>query len=186
MKYSEKLVERYSAEIGSWNWDRMRASAELTPREYGRGEYELREYIGGVLNLYPSGKIYAPWTTNQTARDVIRDEAFREALESVALDHGANIDFCDDDVFATWPHDDALADYRENDGTLKKWAWPGGYPVFYIGSKDGSVLCADCAGDSDNYCRYQPDTAEINYENTELYCDECGSHIESAYCENEE
>lgn len=37
--------------------------------------------IGSIQTLTPSGKIYAPWTTNQTEEDVEADTEFWEALE---------------------------------------------------------------------------------------------------------
>ncbi len=45
-------------------------------------------YLGSVMSIYPSGKFYMPWTTNQTAKDVERDSAFGEALDAVASANG--------------------------------------------------------------------------------------------------
>lgn len=82
---------------------------------------------------------------------------------------------------------------RDEDGTYTKFAWPGGYPVFYIVA-DCGVLCADCANGPE--CRqaqadYPDDNqwriiaGEINYEDPFLTCDNCGDRIESAYAEDE-
>ena len=77
MKYSEKLYHRYREEISDWNWEGIKKDA-LTNCYVD--EYELKydepyiiasTFIGTVFALYPSGKYYMPWTTNQTVRDVI-------------------------------------------------------------------------------------------------------------------
>ena len=75
--------------------------------------------------------------------------------------------------------------------TPSKYAWPGGYPIFYIvGEKDkphhGDIaeFCPSCVpanlGGEDEVI-----AAEINYEDAELFCDGCGKRIESAYAEDE-
>lgn len=75
-------------------------------------------------------------------------------------------------------------------GKLQSFAFPGGYPLFYL-AKDNGVLCPDCAnGDNGSEC-CNPDCqddpqwwligCDINYENDSLYCDHCGKLIESAY-----
>lgn len=73
---------------------------------------------------------------------------------------------------------------RDDTGQLIKWAWPGGYPVFYFDSENG-ILCADCArksdGDPDELEQYKPAAFDINYEDEGLFCDQCGARIESAY-----
>lgn len=38
-------------------------------------------FIGTITSLSPSGKIYAPWTTNQTKEDVDNDQQFWEELD---------------------------------------------------------------------------------------------------------
>lgn len=43
-----------------------------------------RAWLGTVFALTPSGKVYAPWTTNQTRSDVIKDEAWWDALNDLA------------------------------------------------------------------------------------------------------
>ncbi len=68
-----------------------------------------------------------------------------------------------------------------------KYAWPGGYPIFYI-TEDGGVLCPDCANTEDTTDTDDPQWrivgAEVNYEDPELYCDNCNGRIESAYAED--
>lgn len=40
-------------------------------------------FIGTVLDMSPSGKYYAPWTSNQSSEDVIYDEIFWETLDDI-------------------------------------------------------------------------------------------------------
>ncbi len=71
-----------------------------------------------------------------------------------------------------------------------EYAWPGGYPMFFITS-DGAALHFDCVrknlrlvSDSvRNNLRdgWQVVAVDINYEDSELYCDDCSKQIESAY-----
>jgi hypothetical protein len=78
------------------------------------------------------------------------------------------------------------------DAIRNKYAWPGGYPLFIV-CNDGACLCTDCAKKEFNQIAH--DTvkgwktgwnaigADINWEDTSLYCDNCGKQIESAYGE---
>lgn len=73
------------------------------------------------------------------------------------------------------------------------YAWPGGYPLYAIMS-DGSTLCKTCAKTeyrqivrstramSDDGWRFM--CVDINYEDQDLYCEHCGTQIESAYGED--
>lgn len=77
----------------------------------------------------------------------------------------------------------------ELEGKLVKYTSLGCYPVFYLDS-EGSVLCADCANmadasdlPADDECR--PVTQGANWEDPDLYCDDCHARIESAYAEGE-
>ena len=75
--------------------------------------------------------------------------------------------------------------------SLVKWplAWPGGYPRYAI-TADGAALCHRCCKSereligtttgNDGWCVAGTD---INWEDPALYCDHCGSRIESAYAE---
>lgn len=71
---------------------------------------------------------------------------------------------------------------RDSDGRLSKWAWPGGYPIFYLDGED-SILCADCArkSDEEEVEHFKPVAAGINYEDKEWFCEQCSERIESAY-----
>ena len=71
-----------------------------------------------------------------------------------------------------------------------KWAWPGGYPIFYL-VEDGGCLCPDCANENMNLTLNGDDQwrivwQDINYEDNELYCDNCDRQIDSAYGENDD
>lgn len=70
------------------------------------------------------------------------------------------------------------------------YAWPGGYPVYYITS-DGTAISYDAVKaeyrlilqsvkdkSSDGW---RVVAAEINYEDAELYCDHTGNRIPAAY-----
>lgn len=75
-------------------------------------------------------------------------------------------------------------------GEYAAYAWPGGYPTFAI-TRDGGCLCESCV----NRNRYEiltdpaPDweivAVEVNWEDPELYCDNCNARIESAYAEED-
>ncbi len=71
---------------------------------------------------------------------------------------------------------------------LDAYAWPGGYPMFYV-TKDCGVLCPDCANKEIDLCNDPHDPqwyiigADVNYEDTGLYCDNCNKLIEAAYAD---
>lgn len=93
---------------------------------------------------------------------------------------------------------------RLENGQYQSYAWPGGYPIYYL---DGcnNVLCPGCVNRQQNeyildiladLCNWAidpsddgtyfdardlPVAADINYEDDTLYCDE---RIESAYTED--
>ncbi len=71
-----------------------------------------------------------------------------------------------------------------------RYAWPGGYPVFYV-TNDGGALCPGCVQDELEQC-CDPDAHgwhvvahDANWENPDLYCDHCSERIESAYAEQD-
>jgi len=79
---------------------------------------------------------------------------------------------------------------RDENGCCEKYAWPGGYPVFYI-CADGGILCPECV-DSERELVDAADQSdkqwlivaqEINYEDNSLFCDNCSNRIESAYAD---
>ena len=72
------------------------------------------------------------------------------------------------------------------------FAWPGGYPTALLMS-DGESICSTCArscareilseihspgaGDAS----WQPEARYVNWEDTDLLCANCNTHIASAY-----
>ena len=76
---------------------------------------------------------------------------------------------------------------------LSAYAWPGGYPIYYL-CADGGVLCPDCAngdngseanGTIDPECpdddQWRIVASDIHWEGDPIICDHCGADIESAY-----
>lgn len=88
----------------------------------------------------------------------------------------------------------SISDFRKayNQG-LNKYAWPGGYPTFWIMS-DGGCVSFDCAKSERRQMLeslaskandgWRPVALEINWEDPDLYCDHTGKRIESAYAED--
>lgn len=70
---------------------------------------------------------------------------------------------------------------RDDDGKLSSWAWPGGYPIFYV-TGDGMVVCPKCANTETSD---DPIAADVNWEDASLFCDDCSQRIESAYAEDD-
>lgn len=69
----------------------------------------------------------------------------------------------------------------------ERWAWPGGYPIYYI-CKDGGVLCSMCANaeikltaSTEAADDWRIVAADINYEDNSLYCGHCSGLVEAAY-----
>lgn len=92
-----------------------------------------------------------------------------------------------DIVKALW--DEGLTGVKLLGKEWPRWAWPGGYPIFYITADDG-VLCSKCANnnitltsDRDGDDQWRIVAADINYEDTSLHCDNCNELVESAYGE---
>jgi hypothetical protein len=76
---------------------------------------------------------------------------------------------------------------RDENGKLPAFAWPGGYPIYYLDGEN-SVLCPTCANDSDSeneIPQFRPVAADINWEDSSLYCDHCNQRIESAFGEQQ-
>ena len=77
---------------------------------------------------------------------------------------------------------------RDDDGKLPAFAWPGGYPIYYV-TRDGGELCPKCAnGENGSEAAESHDDAQwelagqgLHWEGDPLMCAHCGSEIESAY-----
>lgn len=65
------------------------------------------------------------------------------------------------------------------DGSLPSFAWPGGYPLYYI-DEDNNVLSAEAA----NKVLSEGGkivAQEVHLEGSPLICDQSGAEIQSAY-----
>lgn len=87
---------------------------------------------------------------------------------------------------------------RNEDGSLQTYAWPGGYTIFYV-TKDNSCLCPKCAAKQELENAQSLMTAlvegtkpwllsseiiigaDVNYEDCNLFCDNCNARIEPSY-----
>jgi len=70
------------------------------------------------------------------------------------------------------------------DGKLPAFAWPGGYPLYYLDAED-AVLCRECASRANEY---SVDTVagDVYWEGPPMSCGHCGKEIESAYGDPED
>ena len=73
----------------------------------------------------------------------------------------------------------ALEMYREEDGTLPAYAWPGGYTLIYY-TRDGETVCADCAN------REVDDSQavigqDVYWEGPDMQCGDCNATLASSY-----
>lgn len=89
------------------------------------------------------------------------------------------------------------SDHNTINNALKNYAWPGGYPVFLV-MRDGDTLCPACVranlrlivqGTHDRRLGWssgwEAEAADINWEDPNLTCNNCGKRIESAYTDTE-
>lgn len=74
---------------------------------------------------------------------------------------------------------------------VEPYAFPGGYPKYAL-TDDGGALCRKCCEAEQEQIQfsYPKDgwhvvSIEINWEDNDLYCDNCYGRIESAYGEGE-
>ncbi len=73
-----------------------------------------------------------------------------------------------------------------------KYAWPGGYPMFFIAA-DGTALSFEAVREEFRQCvngwndrpvsGWRIVACDINYEEPDLLCDHTGQRIESAYAD---
>lgn len=85
-------------------------------------------------------------------------------------------------------HIENLNRIRDINGKLPAYAWPGGYPIYYL-AHDNGVLCAKCANnytpERDNPEQLEAIAYDVNWESEAVFCEHCGKKIESAYGETE-
>ena len=86
-------------------------------------------------------------------------------------------------------HNREIREYSPSVDLLDWYAWPGGYPLFYM-TKDNGVLCPKCANENFTLVNNHADEQwyiveyDVNYEDDSMYCDNCSNQIESAYGED--
>jgi len=102
------MAATYYAQIRKWPWpklvdDTLRAAEnhaldirDGNPPECMEGcdknGHIGSSYLGSVMSIYPSGKFWMPWTTNQTADDEDRDSRWHTALDRAADKFGGWIE----------------------------------------------------------------------------------------------
>jgi len=80
-------------------------------------------------------------------------------------------------------------------GEVAAYAWPGGYPLFYL-VRDGEALCPACVNaeierimdvvlGEDTGADWDVVGRDVNWEDSSLFCAHCNKRIESAYAEDE-
>ena len=67
------------------------------------------------------------------------------------------------------------------------FAWPGGYPLVAV-TNDGACLCHRCTeseresiGTTTGTDGWNVVGLQVNWEDSQLFCDHCGTRIEAAY-----
>lgn len=77
-----------------------------------------------------------------------------------------------------------IAQLANEKGELPAYAWPGGYPLYYIDA-ESNVLCPECAANNDEMA---PPVIEYDehLEGAPLQCNQCSQEIESAYGDPDE
>ena len=82
-----------------------------------------------------------------------------------------------------------LTPYLLENGNVQSYAWPGGYPIYFI-LQDGEAICPACVSRNrklinEAFADHDPQwnvvSSCVNYEDDSLYCCHCNEKIESAY-----
>lgn len=68
---------------------------------------------------------------------------------------------------------------------LPKFAWPGGYPLFYVDRDGSEAVCSECVN-TQNWSDKNIVSLAVNYEDDNLTCAHCGKKIAAAYKDNVE
>ena len=83
----------------------------------------------------------------------------------------------------------SISDFRKA-VRLGPYAWPGGYPLYWIMSDGEAIKWSVCKNERRNMLEalarkdqsgWRPIAFDINYEDNDLYCAHTGDKIESAY-----
>lgn len=103
-------TEAYIEEIRAWDWDAIHHAMKhnILFDKYEDDQPRYSTWIGTTIGVMPSGKVYAPWTTNQTDEDCNRDECFNDALDVVCQEQGVYPYWVDGDL-----HIGKAADWKE-------------------------------------------------------------------------
>lgn len=120
------LVNHYKDELRSVNWsDLIKNAYQNASIDPDNPDFIMcRELLGSVMSMFPSGKIYTFWTSNQTRSDIRRDQAYSDALNEILdtpsiikSEVQAWIEFFDTDVFISvgLDLDEALKMYQAGD-----------------------------------------------------------------------
>jgi len=77
-----------------------------------------------------------------------------------------------------------IAKITDDKGELPAYAWPGGYPLFYLNNHN-DVLCPNCANNHEDFDETIV-AYDVNWEDATLYCDHCNEYIDPAYLDGKE
>ena len=115
----EKWYEQYKKEFETWNWEAMKLEAERE-MSVDLDNPDLlvgRVFIGSLLSVTPSGKIYTPFAhSNVTEYEANRDEEWHAALEAVAEEHDMTTIYDDGDIFVgVWKDNEASDEEFDQD-----------------------------------------------------------------------
>lgn len=80
-----------------FNWEWIEGNISELEDEFG--DKFLGVFLGTIMNLQPSGKLYTFWTSNQSKRDVQRDQAYWNRLDWFARRKGYELMFIDGDAY---------------------------------------------------------------------------------------
>lgn len=78
-------------------------------------------------------------------------------------------------------------------GEVSAYAWPGGYPIYYLAA-DSETFCPACVNKEikrivdatieDEDRDFQIVARDVNWEDADMHCVHCNKRIESAYAED--
>lgn len=167
MKLSDRIREQYRSEILE-RFEKLKPNENYMIRIDESSNLIEEVHYGNVADfgnsvfIFPSGKYYTLWTTNQTRSDVFRDMIYREELEKIAEDY--DFSFCPS---TSDPTEIFLIRTIDLEG---EYYWTKDEEIFYRGSeKIGSSQ--DVLDDMEQE-GYYPAAAYVgNYGEVFRYCD---------------